>query len=172
MLKIAGFVLCVAGSAGYGWIQINNWKRILHEIKIWMMLFQKIKSCLLYQKETLESGCIRIGEKEDSGQGMVLVSIGKRACEERQKEFCAIWQEEMATWCKKNGIPTKTGQLLLQFPEYMKDADEQLQMELFSVYMEEMHAEEKLMELKIREQQKPVMAVSLVVGLMLSILLV
>ena len=172
MLKITGVILCVAGSAGYGWVQIQNWKRILHEIKIWVMLFQKIKSCFLYQKETLENGCIRIGEKEDSGQGSVLVSIGKRACKERQKEFCSIWQEEIGIWCKRNGMPPKTEQLLMQFPEYMKDADEQLQMELFSIYIEEMHAEEKLMEQRIREQQKPVMAVSLVVGLMLSILLV
>ena len=75
-------------------------------------------------------------------------------------------------WCKRNDMPQKAGKLLMQFPEYMKDADEQLQMELFSIYIEEMHTEEKLMEQKIREQQKPVMAVSLVVGLMLSILLV
>lgn len=172
MLKIAGFILCVTGSTGYGWVQIKNWKRILYEIKIWITLFQKIKSCLLYQKETLESGCIRIGEKEDSGQGRILLNIGRRACEERQREFSLIWQEEIGTWCKKNGIPEKTGQLLMQFPEYMKEADEQLQMELFSIYMEEMHTEEKNMEQKLREQQKPVMAVSLVVGLMLSILLV
>ena len=60
----------------------------------------------------------------------------------------------------------------VEFPEYMKEADEQLQLDLFSVYMEEIQQEQKLLEQKIREQQKPVMAVSLVVGLMLSILLV
>ena len=66
----------------------------------------------------------------------------------------------------------RLAQLLLQFPEYMQEADEQLQLNLFSVYMEELQNEERLFEQKIREQQKPVMAMSLVVGLMLSILLV
>lgn len=172
MLKIAGIVFCVAGSAGYGWLKVNGWKTSLHEIKTWMVLFQKIKSCLLYQKETLESGCLRIGEKETSKQGSVLAKIGKRAGEERQIEFLVIWREEMELWCKEVALPERIQQILLRFPEYMQEADEQLQMNLFSVYMEELHREEVLLEQQIKEQQKPVMAVSLVAGMMLSILLV
>lgn len=172
MFKIAGVILCVVGSAGYGWTKVVGWKKSLAEIKIWILLFSKIKSCLLYRKETLEMGCVRVGEQEDSKQGNLLVKIGQRARVERQKEFNLIWEEEMIHWCKLCAIPRNMGQLLLRFPEYMKEADEQLQLELFSVYMEEMQREQRLLEQKIREQQKPVMAVSLVLGLMLSILLV
>ena len=136
------------------------------------MLFWKIKSCLLYQKETLEGSCSRIGEKESLKQGRVLEKIGKRAREERQSEFGMIWKEEVELWCKETSMTERLAQLLLQFPEYMQEADEQLQLNLFSVYMEELQNEERLFEQKIREQQKPVMAMSLVVGLMLSILLV
>lgn len=171
MLKMTGVILCITGSAGYGWLKINSWKTALREIKIWMLIFQKIKSRLLYQKETLEGGCIWIGERETSEQGRVLKKIGKRAREERQKEFSVIWREEMELWCKKTSLPHKMQTLLLQFPEYMQEADEQLQLNLFSTYMEEVHQEEILLEQQIREQQKPVMAVSLVVGMMLSILL-
>ena len=172
MLKIAGVILCVAGSAGYGWAQVISWKKGLNEIKIWIVLFSKIKSCLLYRKETLETGCVRIGEQEEVNQGRLLLKIGQRAEREREKEFGMIWGEEIRLWCKMRKLSGNMEQLLLRFPEYMKEADEQLQMELFSVYMKEMEHEQRLLEQKIREQQKPLMAVSLVVGLMLSILLV
>lgn len=172
MLKITGIALCIAGSGGYGWLKVNGWKMALHEIRIWMLLFQKIKSCLLYQKETLESGCIWLGEREESEQGRVLFRIGNRSREERKKEFGMIWKEELDVWCKRTTLPPKVRNLLFQFPEYMQESDEQLQIQLFSSYMEELHREEMLLEQQIREQQKPVMAVSLVVGMMLSILLV
>ena len=115
---------------------------------------------------------MRVGEQEESKQGKLLVKIGKRAKNERHKEFGMIWREEIHDWCSGCKIARNTEQLLLCFPEYMKEADEQLQLEFFSVYMEEMNREQRLLEQRIREQQKPVMAVSLVVGLMLSILLV
>ena len=141
-------------------------------MKIWLLLFQKLKSCVLYQKETLEGSCIWIGEKEDSLQAKLLKDIGYRAREERNNEFAFLWYEEMVIWCKKTILPDKAKGLLLQFPHYIKEADEQLQINMFSVYMEEWKREMETLEQRIKEQQKPVMAISLVVGMMLSILLV
>lgn len=172
MLKIAGVIFCIAGSSGYGWLKIQGWRNGLGEIKIWVFLFQKIKSCILYQKETLEGSCIWVGEKEMSKQAGVLKKIGERARTERQKEFDYIWTEEMEMWCKKTTLPKKAKRLLLQFPEYIQEADEQLQMNLFTVYMEELKQEKGALEQQIREQQKPVMAVSMVMGMVLSLLLV
>lgn len=172
MLKILGVIFCMAGSTGYGWLKVRGWKRSLCEIRIWMMLFQKLKSCLLYQKETLEEGCIWLGEREQVGQGKVLAGIGKRARGERGKEFLMIWKEEVEAWCKENYMPPRISTLLVSFPEYMQEADEQLQLNLFSVYMEELHREELNLEQQIKESQKPVMAVSLAAGMMLSILFV
>ena len=62
-------------------------------------------------------------------------------------------------------------EILLQFPEYAKEADEELQMNLFSFYLEELNREKVLLERQIQEKQKPVMAVSLIGGIMVSILL-
>ena len=172
MLKITGALLCILGSAGYGFIKIRGWKQALEEIKIWIFLLQKVKSSILYQKETLESGCSFVGEKDKSLQGEVLQRIGQRTREERHNEFSVIWLDEMEKWCKKTTLPATVQQLLLQFPQYIREADEALQVNLFALYMEELQQEQTEMEQRIKEQQKPVMAISLVVGMMLSILLV
>lgn len=172
MLKISGAILCVLGCFGFGILKINGWKKDLVHLQNWILLFQRIKSRIFYQKETLEESCIWIGEKEEEKNGKLLRRIGIRAREERHKEFSIIWKEELDEWCKHNLQQSAVKEILLQFPEYVKEADEQLQMNLFSFYIEELHKEKGKIEQQIQEKQKPVMAVSLASGIMISILLI
>ncbi len=125
MLKISGVILCIAGCAGYGLLQVAGWKQALKELNQWILVFQKIRSRILYQKETLEESCLYLGEKEDN-----------------------------------------------EFPEYAKEADEELQINLFAVFAEDLYREKEIMEKEIQEKQKPVIAVSFIGGIMISILLV
>lgn len=172
MLKIAGVILCVMGCSGFGFLKIAAWKKDLAYLQNWMFLFQRIKSRILYQKEALEESCIWIGEKEEEKMGNVLWKIGARARAERHIEFAEIWKEELDEWCKQNIQQNTIKEILLRFPEYVKEADEQLQMDLFSLYIEELKKEKEKVEQQIREKQKPVMAVSLIGGVMISILLI
>ena len=171
MLKILGAILCILGCSGFGISKIAGWKNDLGHLQNWLLLFQRIKSRILYQKEALEESCIWIGEKQEDKIGALLWKIGMRAREERHKEFSGIWTEEVDIWCRQNVQHKNIQELLLQFPEYVKEADEQLQTELFAFYIEELQKEKERIESQIREKQKPVMAVSLIGGIMVSILL-
>lgn len=172
MLKISGAILCLLGCTGFGTLKIMGWRRDVEHLTHWIFLFQKITSHILYQKETLEESCYRVGQKDRTFPATVLKKIGSRARKEREKEFVQIWKEEMEAWCKENlGNKEITKQLLL-FPEYVKEADEQLQTDFMVLYMEELQKEKREMEQRIKEKQKPVMAVSLVAGAMISILLI
>ena len=172
MLKISGAILCILGCSGFGILKIAGWKKDLAHLQNWLLLFQRIKSRILYQKEALEESCIWIGEKQEDKIGVLLWKIGMRAREERYKEFAGIWIEEVDAWCRKNVQNKNIRELLLQFPGYVKEADEQLQTELFSFYIEELQKEKEKIEQQILEKQKPVMAVSLIGGVMISILLI
>ena len=48
MLKISGVILCVAGSAGYGIMKISGWKHAINEMEEWILLFENVKTKLLY----------------------------------------------------------------------------------------------------------------------------
>lgn len=172
MLKISGAILCILGCSGFGILKISGWKKDLMHLQNWILLFQRIKSRIFYHKETLEESCIWIGEKEGEKNGKVLWRIGIRAREERHKEFSGIWKEELDEWCGQNLQQNSIKELLIQFPDYVKEADEQLQLNLFSFYIEELQKEKGKLEGQIQEKQKPVMAVSLVGGIMISILLI
>lgn len=172
MLKISGAIICIAGCFGFGVLKIRGWKQDVEYLHEWLILFQKIKSRIVYQKETLEESCLWIGKKEDTQVSEVIKKIGMRAREERQNEFLQLWKEEIGAWCTQNLHSDEIKKHLFLFPEYVKEADEHLQAELFTLYMEELQKEKREMEQRIKEKQKPVMAVSLVVGAMISILLI
>lgn len=172
MLKISGAILCILGCSGFGILKIDGWKKDLEQIQNWLLLFQRIRSRILYQKEALEESCIWIGEKQEDKTGNLLLQIGLRARKERHKEFAGIWSEEVEIWCRQNVQNRNIRKLLVEFPGYVKEADEQLQLELFSFYIEELQKEKEKIANQIREKQKPVMAVSLIGGMMISILLI
>lgn len=172
MLKIYGAILCIFGCSGFGILKIAGWKRDKEHIVNWILLFQKIRSRILYQKETLEEGCIHVGRNENDSRGSVLLRIGMRARGERQMEFSGIWKEEMEQWCAENLGQEAAKEMLLQFPDYVKEADEQLQTELFSFYIEELRKEKEKMEHWIAEKQKPVISIALITGVMIAILLI
>lgn len=172
MLKISGAILCILGCSGFGILKIYDWKKDLGHLQSWLILFQRIKSRIFYQKETLEESCIWIGEKEDGKNGMLFLQVGMRARAERHKEFSVIWKEELDKWCKHNIQQKAIREILLQFPEYVKEADEQLQIDLFSLYIEELEREKEKIEHQIQEKQKPVMALGMALGVMISILLI
>lgn len=172
MLKISGVILCLLGCTGFGILKIMGWRRDVEHLTHWILLFQKIASHIQYQKETLEESCFRVGQKDRTFPATVLKNIGLRARKERENEFVQIWKEEMDAWCKENLGNKAIEKHLLLFPEYVKEADEQLQTDFLVLYMEELQKEKREMEQRIKEKQKPVMAVSLVVGAMISILLI
>ena len=172
MLKISGVILCIGGCVGYGLMRVGEWKRYLSILNQWIVIIQKIRSRLVYQKETLEESCIRIGEKEEGEWGTVLQSIGKQARVNRKREFGVIWKDEIEKWCSQEWIGKKMKELLKGFPEYVKGADEELQMNLLSLYLEELQREKSYLEKEIQEKQKPILAISIIGGLMISILLV
>ena len=120
----------------------------------------------------MEESCIWLGEKEEEKNGLVLYQIGMRARAERHKEFAAIWKEEVSEWCRQNMQEKSIREILLQFPDYVKEADEQLQVDLFSYYIEELQREKEKIRRRIQEKEKTVMAVSLALGVMISILLI
>ncbi len=171
MLKISGAFLCIVGCLGFGVLKISGWKRDLQHLQQFILLFQRIKSRIFYQKETLEESCCYLGEKAEGEYGNVLKLIGERARYERQKEFSAIWKDEMKLWCDKNLQHNSVKEILMAFPEYVMEADEELQMNLFSFYIEEINREKVQLEHQIQEKQKPIMAVSLAGGVVISILL-
>ncbi len=172
MLKMTGVILCIAGCAGYGFSRIISWKKELEEVYLWILLFQKVKSKILYQRKPLEEICIEMEQENLGICGKMAARVGVQSKQNRLVEFADIWREELEKMEKESFLVGKKRELLYKFPDFVDGQDCSLQENLFSFYMEEWVVEKQKLEELIQEKQKPVLAVSFIGGLIISILLV
>lgn len=171
MLKITGVILCIAGCTGYGLIKVANWNQAIREMEQWILLFEKIKSQIYYQRDMLEEICCQLHQEQYGIAGKYVAVIGKIAREERTKSFSESWREQMKEWEIQSCLPKTVKRMLIQFPNYVGEQDYELQMSYLNLFLDNLIKEKIILEKQIQEKKKPVLAVSLVSGMIISILL-
>ncbi|MBQ3602038.1 MAG: stage III sporulation protein AB, partial [Lachnospiraceae bacterium] len=119
MLKIAGVILCTIGCAGYGFSKITGWKKELEEINLWILVFQKIKSRILYQREPLGEICLQMEEEGLGVCGKMTGRVGRLSTQKRSVEFADIWRSEIKNMEKESFLSGKKKELLYKFPDYV-----------------------------------------------------
>jgi len=171
MLKITGAILCIAGCTGYGMLKISTWNRAITELQQWILLFQKVKSRIYYQREIIEEICIHMNQDIYGIGGKYAALIGELSYRERAKGFAEIWKEQMMQWKKESNIPIDTKKMILHFPEYIGEQDYELQISVLELFIGNLIKEKDTLEKRVHEKKKPVMAISIVGGMVISILL-
>lgn len=171
MLKITGVILCVMGCCGYGLLKIASWNTALREINQWILLFQKMKSNIRYQRDTLEDICSLMNQDVYGLGGRYMARVGKNAKYQRERTFREIWEEEMNGWRRESLLSKEIKDLISRFPEYTGEQDYELQMNYLDLFISTLIREKDTMEKQIQEKKKPVIAVSLSGGIMVSLLL-
>ena len=171
MLKIAGVILCVTGCAGYGILKIANWNKAIMELEQWILLFQKMKSHIYYQRDRLEEICCLMNKEMYGIGGIYTARAGEEALQKRTAGFKQIWNEQMKLWENESILPTKIKEMIMHFTDYTGEQDYELQMSFLDMYISNLEKEKGTLENQIQEKKKPVMTVCLVSGLVISILL-
>ncbi len=171
MLKIAGVMLCVAGSAGYGMLKIAGWNRAIKELEQWILLFEKMKSYIYYRRDVVADIFSKMDEEMYGIGGKYVADVGNVLTNDRTKNLMQVWRERMAEWERLTSLPKEIRKVILSFPEYVGEADCEQQINHLDFYLQRLRGEKETIEKEIGEKKKPVMAVSLVGGLTVSILL-
>lgn len=171
MLKITGVIFCVAGCCGYGLVKISSWNRALQEMNQWIVLLEKMKSHICYQRDTWEDICCLMNRDIYGLAGKYTALVGKNCRSQRGKTFCEVWKEEMNKWKRESLLSKEIKELICRFPDYTGEQDYELQMNYLDLFISTMIREREHMEKQIREKKKPVMAVSLSGGILVSLLL-
>ena len=77
----------------------------------------------------------------------------------------------MNKWKRESLLSKEIKELICRFPDYTGEQDYELQMNYLDLFISTMIREREHMEKQIREKKKPVMAVSLSGGILVSLLL-
>ena len=171
MLKITGVIFCITGCCGYGILKIASWNLALKEINQWILLFEKMKSHIRYQRDPLKDICCLMTQDIYGMGGQYVANVGKRARRQRELGFNEIWEEEMNRWKKESMLPKEIKELIIRFTDYTGEQDYELQMNFLDLFISNLMREKNAMEKQIQEKKKPVIAISLSGGLMVSLLL-
>lgn len=171
MLKITGVILCIAGCTGYGLLKIANWKKALLELEQWILLFQKMKSHIHYQRDRLEEICVQLNQDMYGLGGYYAAKAGESALEKRTVGFAETWKEQMELWKLESVLPSKIKELIFHFSDYSKEADYELQMSFLDMFVSNLEKEKSILENQLQEKRKPVMTMSVAGGLVIAILL-
>lgn len=171
MLKITGVIFCVTGCCGYGLLKIASWNLALKEINQWILLFEKMKSHIRYQRDPLEDICCLMRQDIYGIGGAYVANAGEKAKKQRGSGFEAIWKQEMNQWKKESMLSKEIKELIIRFTDYTGEQDYELQMNFLDLFISNLVREKNAMEKQIQEKKKPVMAISLSGGIMVSLIL-
>lgn len=171
MLKIAGVILCVAGSAGYGVLKIAGWNRAIKELEQWILLFEKMKNSVYYRRDIVADIFSKMDEEIYGIGGKYVADIGAVLREDRTKDLMQVWREQMLEWERLTSLPMRVKKTIMSFPGYVGEADCEQQINHLEFYIQRLRVEKENIEKEISSKKKPVMAISLVGGLTVSILL-
>lgn len=171
MFKIAGVIFCIAGSAGYGIAKVSGWNLALKELEQWILLFEKMKSHIFYRRDIITDIFCRMDEEIYGIAGKYVAAVGWELRDNRAVEVTQIWKEKMTEWEKNSQLPRKVKDELMHFPEYIGEQDYEQQINHLEFYLNRLRKEKELLEKELSNKKKPVMAISLAGGIMVSVLL-
>lgn len=171
MLKITGVILCVTGCCGYGLLKIASWNMALQELNQWILLFQKMKSHIYYQRDTVEEICSRMEQEIYGIGGIYTARAGHSAKARRECSFEEVWKGQMTEWKRESYLSKEVKELICHFTDYIGEQDCELQMSFLDLFINSLIKEKNILEKQIQEKKKPIIAVSMSCGIILSLLL-
>ncbi len=171
MFKIAGVILCIAGSTGYGIMKIETWKTAMKEMEQWILLFEKIKSYIYYRRDTITDIFCKMDNEIYGICGKYVTAVGYELRDNRSKDVFLAWKEIMAGWERNSALPGKVKNCLMHFPEYVGEQDYEQQINHLDFFLEMLYREKENLDKELDSKKKPVMAMSLGGGIMVSLLL-
>lgn len=172
MLKIAGVILCVAGSTGYGIMKISGWKQAIKELEEWILLFENMKSHIQYRRDIISEVFCRMNKDIYGIAGKYVAAVGQGMHADRTKNLIQEWEGQMLQWKQISILPAEVKNSIIVFPEYIGEQDCEQQMYRLDFYLQRLYAEKGKMEKELNSKKKPVMAISMVGGITVSILLI
>lgn len=171
MLKITGVILCVAGFTGYGILKIASWNKAMIELEQWILLFEKMKSHIYYRRDIIADVFCKMDEGIYGIGGRYVATVGNDMRADRAKSLISVWEERMSQWECLSSLPVTVKKMILSFPEYVGEQDCEQQIKHLDFYLHRLETEREKMEKEMNSKKKPVMAISLVCGITISILL-
>ncbi len=171
MLRLAGCVLVIAGSAGFAQSICRDSKKRLEMLKQMRSIFEAMKYYIAYQKATIPEILGKLSVKGDGSISGAFQEIYRKVYEEGES-FPLIWKQQMEQVLMQSALTKEEKKMVLDFPSCLEFMEENAQAGALDELLREinLHIEELIREQK--NKNKMIMSLGVAVGVLISILLI
>lgn len=171
MLKVAGIILLMTGSIGMGLVLKKEAGNHLQELYRFRTILQMLQNEILYHKSPLPEACRRIGSSLKDPYRSAFFRIHDEMTGHCGENFLQIWQKHMSACLKAVKVSPEEKDILLDLGSCTAYSDERAQAEAMNLYMHRLDLAADRLEKNLEQKEKLIMSMSVMGGLLLTVIL-
>lgn len=172
-IKIAGAILVIAGSSGYGYGLAAQYGQRLRELEQLRQMVFLLKGQITYASAPLSEAFEIVGRRTEGALARLFCRVSERIDTQQGEVFYKIWQEEV-DGSEKDGLSMEKAdrQSLRELGEHLGFLDKEMQERNLLLYLEQLDL--RIGHLREHKQERCRLYISLGImgGLFLTVLLV
>ncbi|NLL76771.1 MAG: hypothetical protein GX235_05940 [Clostridiales bacterium] len=172
MLRFIGIVLLMSGSFGLGWSLKNRMKENLNSLYQIQQIFKMLQNEITYSKASLPEACRRIGYKVKEPYGNAFEEIYEKMLINSGCSFSEIWKQSMKKYLNGVTLSEEEKKICLDFGDCAGYVDGKMQAQAIEQYIHRLELSVKKLEEDIINKSKVIMSLSVMGGLLITIILI
>lgn len=170
-MKIAGCILIVTGTSGYGfWLAAQYGERLRLLGQFRQMIFL-LKGQIIYANAPLEEAFDTVGRRTKGEMAELFLRVAKRIREQQGEPFAQIWSDEIENLGQESSLVKKDRQLFAGMGEHLGFMDRDMQERNLLLFLEQLDLEIQGLREHKQERSRLYTSLGVMGGLFLSILL-
>ena len=171
-MKIAGCLMMVAGTSGYGIWLSGRYGQNLAELEQLRQMIFLLKGQILYANAPLHEAFETVGRRTEGHLAELFVQVAERIGEQNGETFCSIWKKQVELLGTETALSAGDRQSLAALGEHLGFLDREMQERNLLLYLEQLDLRIQQMREHKQERCRLYTSLGVMSGLFLAILLV
>lgn len=171
-MKIAGCLMVVAGTSGYGVWLARRYGQQLAELEQLRQMIFLLKGQILYANAPLHEAFETVGRRTEGRLAELFVQVAERIGEQNGETFCSIWKSEVEMLGTEPALSKEDRQSLAALGEHLGFLDREMQERNLLLYLEQLDLRIQQMREHKQERCRLYTSLGVMSGLFLTILLI
>lgn len=170
-MKIAGCILIVAGTSGYGiWLAARYGERLRTLEQLRQMVFL-LKGQIVYANAPLEEAFEAVGNRTEGALPELFLNVAGRIREQQGEPFVQIWKDEIAALGPEPALTEPDRLMLGGMGEHLGFLDRDMQERNLLLFLEQLDLVIEGLRVHKQERSRLYTSLGVMSGLFLAILL-
>ncbi len=171
MYKVVGILCILAGCAGFGNLKVRQEKDRIRHLRAFIHIMRRIQNEISYGKHTVPEICLIIADCGENGYASYFKEIHRQMCQGNGTGLKETWKEQMEACLRELPLQAEEKEVIMNLPVFLGLQEENRQAMGLEQSVELLTRKCRQAEEAYDNRAKMIHSVSILAGLLLSILL-